>query len=135
MAKVAIIYYSQTGTTHKLAQAVEEGARGVARPDRPAVADDLHEVEQLGGQQGGEQEPVAVLEGQADDQRVDHGQRHVGDEETAVRHVVQEAVGVRTGGRAAARGEWHGAAHSPVTFRLGNSSRWSAMPNHTQVES
>jgi NAD(P)H dehydrogenase (quinone) len=27
MAKVAIIYYSQTGTTHKLAQAVEEGAR------------------------------------------------------------------------------------------------------------
>lgn len=28
MAKVAIIYYSQTGTTHKLAQGVEEGARG-----------------------------------------------------------------------------------------------------------
>lgn len=27
MAKVAIIYYSQTGTTHKLAQGVEEGAR------------------------------------------------------------------------------------------------------------
>ena len=27
MAKVAIIYYSQTGTTHKLAAAVEEGAR------------------------------------------------------------------------------------------------------------
>lgn len=27
MAKVAIIYYSQTGTTHLLAQAVEEGAR------------------------------------------------------------------------------------------------------------
>ena len=27
MTKVAIIYYSQTGTTHKLAQAVEEGAR------------------------------------------------------------------------------------------------------------
>ncbi len=27
MAKVAIIYYSQTGTTHKLAQAVEEGAK------------------------------------------------------------------------------------------------------------
>lgn len=27
MAKVAIIYYSQTGTTHKLAQAIEEGAR------------------------------------------------------------------------------------------------------------
>ncbi len=27
MAKVAIIYYSQTGTTHQLAQAVEEGAR------------------------------------------------------------------------------------------------------------
>jgi hypothetical protein len=29
MAKVAIIYYSQTGTTHKLAQAVEEGARAI----------------------------------------------------------------------------------------------------------
>jgi NAD(P)H dehydrogenase (quinone) len=27
MAKVAIIYYSQTGTTHKLAQAIEEGAK------------------------------------------------------------------------------------------------------------
>jgi NAD(P)H dehydrogenase (quinone) len=27
MAKVAVIYYSQTGTTHQLAQAVEEGAR------------------------------------------------------------------------------------------------------------
>ena len=27
MAKVAIIYYSQTGITHQLAQAVEEGAR------------------------------------------------------------------------------------------------------------
>ena len=28
MAKVAIIYYSQTGTTHKLAQHIDEGARG-----------------------------------------------------------------------------------------------------------
>ncbi|HEY0428108.1 MAG TPA: NAD(P)H:quinone oxidoreductase [Pyrinomonadaceae bacterium] len=27
MAKVAIIYYSQTGTTHQLAQAIDEGAR------------------------------------------------------------------------------------------------------------
>ena len=34
MAKVAIIYYSQTGTTHKLAQAVEEGARLAGAPTR-----------------------------------------------------------------------------------------------------
>jgi NAD(P)H dehydrogenase (quinone) len=34
MAKVAIIYYSQTGTTHKLAQAVEEGARGAGAETR-----------------------------------------------------------------------------------------------------
>ena len=27
MAKVAIIYYSQTGTTHQLAQGIEEGAK------------------------------------------------------------------------------------------------------------
>ena len=34
MAKVAIIYYSQTGTTHKLAQAVEEGARDAGAETR-----------------------------------------------------------------------------------------------------
>ena len=34
MAKVAIIYYSQTGTTHKLAAAVEEGARGAGAETR-----------------------------------------------------------------------------------------------------
>jgi NAD(P)H dehydrogenase (quinone) len=34
MAKVAIIYYSQTGTTHKLAQAIEEGARAAGAETR-----------------------------------------------------------------------------------------------------
>lgn len=34
MAKVAIIYYSQTGTTHKLAQAVEEGAKAAGAETR-----------------------------------------------------------------------------------------------------
>ena len=34
MAKVAIIYYSQTGTTHKLAQAVEEGAKNAGAETR-----------------------------------------------------------------------------------------------------
>lgn len=34
MAKVAIIYYSQTGTTHKLAQAVEEGAAAAGAETR-----------------------------------------------------------------------------------------------------
>lgn len=34
MAKVAIIYYSQTGTTHKLAQAVEKGAGSVGAQTR-----------------------------------------------------------------------------------------------------
>jgi len=33
-AKVAIIYYSQTGTTHKLAQAVEEGAKSAGAETR-----------------------------------------------------------------------------------------------------
>lgn len=33
-AKVAIIFYSQTGTTYKLAQAVEEGARGAGAETR-----------------------------------------------------------------------------------------------------
>lgn len=34
MAKIAIIYYSQTGTTHKLAQAVEEGAKSAGGETR-----------------------------------------------------------------------------------------------------
>ncbi len=34
MAKVAIIYYSQTGTTHKMAQAVEEGAKAAGAETR-----------------------------------------------------------------------------------------------------
>src|SRR5215470_3567476 len=34
MAKVAIIYYSQTGTTHKLAQAIEEGAKSAGAETR-----------------------------------------------------------------------------------------------------
>lgn len=34
MAKIAIIYYSQTGTTHKLAQGVEEGAQGAGAETR-----------------------------------------------------------------------------------------------------
>jgi NAD(P)H dehydrogenase (quinone) len=34
MAKIAIIYYSQTGTTHKLAAAVEEGARSASAETR-----------------------------------------------------------------------------------------------------
>ena len=34
MAKVAIIYYSQTGTTHKLAQGVEEGAKAAGAETR-----------------------------------------------------------------------------------------------------
>ena len=34
MAKVAIIYYSQTGTTHKLAQALEEGAKSAGAETR-----------------------------------------------------------------------------------------------------
>jgi NAD(P)H dehydrogenase (quinone) len=34
MTKVAIIYYSQTGTTHKLAQAVEEGAKSAGAETR-----------------------------------------------------------------------------------------------------
>lgn len=34
MAKVAIIYYSQTGTTHELAKAVEEGARNAGAETR-----------------------------------------------------------------------------------------------------
>lgn len=34
MAKVAIIYYSQTGTTHQLAQAVEEGAKNAGAETR-----------------------------------------------------------------------------------------------------
>jgi len=34
MAKVAIIYYSQTGTTHELAQAVEEGAKAAGAETR-----------------------------------------------------------------------------------------------------
>lgn len=34
MAKVAIIYYSQTGTTHKIAQAVEEGAKSAGAETR-----------------------------------------------------------------------------------------------------
>lgn len=34
MAKVAIIYYSQTGTTHDLAKAVEEGARDAGAETR-----------------------------------------------------------------------------------------------------
>jgi flavorubredoxin len=34
MAKVAIIYYSQTGTTHKLAQAIEEGAKAAGAETR-----------------------------------------------------------------------------------------------------
>ena len=34
MAKVAIIYYSQTGTTHKLAQAVAEGAKSAGAETR-----------------------------------------------------------------------------------------------------
>lgn len=34
MAKAAIIYYSQTGTTHKMAQAVEEGAKAAGAETR-----------------------------------------------------------------------------------------------------
>ncbi len=34
MAKVAIIYYSQTGTTHKMAQAIEEGAKNAGAETR-----------------------------------------------------------------------------------------------------
>lgn len=34
MAKVAVIYYSQTGTTHKMAQAVEEGAKSAGAETR-----------------------------------------------------------------------------------------------------
>ena len=34
MAKVAVIYYSQTGTTHKLARAVEEGAANAGAETR-----------------------------------------------------------------------------------------------------
>jgi NAD(P)H dehydrogenase (quinone) len=34
MTKVAIIYYSQTGTTHKLAQGVEEGAKAAGAETR-----------------------------------------------------------------------------------------------------
>jgi len=34
MAKVAIIYYSQTGTTHKMALAVEEGAKSAGAETR-----------------------------------------------------------------------------------------------------
>lgn len=34
MAKVAIIYYSQTGTTHLLAQAIEEGAKNAGAETR-----------------------------------------------------------------------------------------------------
>lgn len=34
MAKVAIIYYSQTGTTHELAKAVEEGAKSAGAETR-----------------------------------------------------------------------------------------------------
>jgi NAD(P)H dehydrogenase (quinone) len=34
MAKVAIIYYSQTGTTHKLARAVEQGAENAGAETR-----------------------------------------------------------------------------------------------------
>jgi len=34
MAKVAIIYYSQTGTTHELAKAVEEGAKAAGAETR-----------------------------------------------------------------------------------------------------
>ena len=34
MAKVAIIYYSQTGTTHKLARGVEEGANSAGAETR-----------------------------------------------------------------------------------------------------
>lgn len=34
MSKVAIIYYSQTGTTHELARAVEEGARAAGAETR-----------------------------------------------------------------------------------------------------
>ena len=34
MAKVAIIYYSQTGTTHQLAAAIEEGARSAGAETR-----------------------------------------------------------------------------------------------------
>jgi NAD(P)H dehydrogenase (quinone) len=34
MAKIAIIYYSQTGTTHKLAQAIDEGARSCGAETR-----------------------------------------------------------------------------------------------------
>lgn len=34
MAKVAIIYYSQTGTTHQLAQAIEEGAKAAGAETR-----------------------------------------------------------------------------------------------------
>lgn len=34
MAKVAIIYYSQTGTTHELAKAVEEGAKNAGAETR-----------------------------------------------------------------------------------------------------
>ncbi|HSK74607.1 MAG TPA: flavodoxin domain-containing protein [Pyrinomonadaceae bacterium] len=33
-AKVAIIYYSQTGTTYQLAQAVEEGAKNAGAETR-----------------------------------------------------------------------------------------------------
>ena len=34
MAKVAVIFYSQTGTTYKMAQAVEEGAKGAGAETR-----------------------------------------------------------------------------------------------------
>jgi NAD(P)H dehydrogenase (quinone) len=34
MTKVAIIYYSQTGTTHLLAQAIEEGAKNAGAETR-----------------------------------------------------------------------------------------------------
>lgn len=52
MAKVAIIYYSATGTTYKLARAIEEGAKGAGAEVRVLKARELAPEEAIASNEG-----------------------------------------------------------------------------------
>lgn len=69
MANVAIIYYSATGNVHKLAHAIEEGARGAGAQTRLRHVAELAPEEAIAQNAGWEQhrrevadEPVAALD-------------------------------------------------------------------------
>jgi NAD(P)H dehydrogenase (quinone) len=69
MAKVAIIYYSATGHVHRLARAIEEGARGAGAETRLRHVEELAPEEAIAENEGWathreevEGDPVAALD-------------------------------------------------------------------------